>query len=115
MTFSSAQQTLDSAPGEVKTEDERCSDRDWKTVSCHPAYGLVEGGLARLANEAGELVLPVHVEAKAPAGVALAVKGAWPKLQAERRNINALHAARKADMGESTSVHGVEVAVSAAR
>jgi anaerobic selenocysteine-containing dehydrogenase len=88
-------------------------------LTLHPAdaaaRGLAEGGLARLANEAGELVLPVHVEAKAPAGVALAVKGAWPKLQAERRNINALHAARKADMGESTSVHGVEVTVSAAR
>jgi hypothetical protein len=49
-----------------------------------------------------------------PRGVALAVKGAWPKLMPEHRNINALHAGRKTDMGESTSVHGIEVTVSAA-
>ncbi|HKF63174.1 MAG TPA: molybdopterin-dependent oxidoreductase [Dongiaceae bacterium] len=86
-------------------------------VTLHPAdaagRGLVEGAMARLANEAGEMVMPVHVDAKAPPGVALAVKGAWPKLQRERRNINVLHAARKADMGESTSVHGIEVTVTA--
>ena len=87
-------------------------------VTLHPAdaagRGLVEGAMARLANETGEMLMPVHVDAKAPPGVALAVKGAWPKLQRERRNINVLHAARKADMGESTSVHGIEVTVTAA-
>ena len=86
-------------------------------VTLHPAdaagRGLAEGAMARLANESGEMLLPVHVDAKAPPGVALAVKGAWPKLQGGR-NINVLHAARKADMGESTSVHGVEVTVTAA-
>jgi anaerobic selenocysteine-containing dehydrogenase len=86
-------------------------------VTLHPAdaagRGLVEGAMARLANEAGEMLMPVHVDAKAPPGVALAVKGAWPKLRPERRNINVLHAARKADMGESTSVHGIEVTVTA--
>jgi anaerobic selenocysteine-containing dehydrogenase len=87
-------------------------------VTLHPAdaagRGLVEGAMARLANETGEMLMPVHVDAKAPPGVALAVKGAWPKLQRERRNINVLHAARKADMGESTSVHGIEVTVTPA-
>ena len=61
-----------------------------------------------------EILLPVHVASKIPSGAALAMKGAWPKRQGQHRNINALHAGRKADMGESTSVHGVEVTVSAA-
>ena len=46
-------------------------------------------------------------------GVAIAVKGAWPKLDPARRNVNILHAGRKADMGESTAVHGIEVTVTA--
>jgi anaerobic selenocysteine-containing dehydrogenase len=91
---------------------------DAEGVTLHPAdaaaRGLAEGALARLSNEEGELVLPVHVDLKVPAGVALAVKGAWPKSGSQHRNINTLHAGRKADMGESTSVHGVEVAVSPA-
>ena len=70
--------------------------------------------MARLANEAGELLMPVHVDARAPQGVALTVKGAWPKRQGQHGNINVLHAARKADMGESTAVHGVEVTITAA-
>jgi anaerobic selenocysteine-containing dehydrogenase len=84
----------------------------------HPAdaaaLGLVEGAIARLANDQGDLLLPVHIAETAPRGVAIAVKGAWPKLDAQRRNVNALHAGRKADMGESTAVHGIEVAVTAA-
>ncbi len=87
-------------------------------LTLHPedaaARGLSEGALARLSNEAGELLLPVHVAAKVPPGVALASKGAWPKLDGRRRNINALHTGRKADMGESTSVHAIEVTVAPA-
>jgi anaerobic selenocysteine-containing dehydrogenase len=86
-------------------------------ITLHPedaaARGLVEGAMARLSNDTGELLMPVHVDAKAPPGIALAVKGAWPKRQCDHRNINALHAGRKADMGESTAVHGVEVTVTA--
>ncbi len=84
-------------------------------ITLHPddaaARGLVESALARLENEAGSIVLPVHVAAKIPRGVALAAKGAWPKLQPQRCNINVLHAARKADMGESTSVHAIEATI----
>src|SRR5262249_18268851 len=53
-------------------------------VVLHPvdaaARGLAEGAIARLANDQGELLLPVHVADKALPGVAIAVKGAWPKL-----------------------------------
>ncbi len=87
-------------------------------VVLHPAdaaaLGLSEGALARLSNEEGEIVMPVHVAARTPRGVALAVKGAWPKLGGQHRNINILHAGRKADMGESTAVHGIEVTVTVA-
>jgi len=84
-------------------------------VVLHPAdaaaRGLAEGAIARLANDQGELLLPVHVADKAPRGVAIAVKGAWPKLDAHGRNVNILHAGRKVDMGESITVHGIEVIV----
>jgi anaerobic selenocysteine-containing dehydrogenase len=87
-------------------------------VVLHPAdaaaLGLSEGALARLSNEEGEIVMPVHIAARTPRGVALAVKGAWPKLCGQHRNINILHAGRKADMGESTAVHGIEVTVTVA-
>ena len=87
-------------------------------VVLHPAdaaaLGLSDGAMARLANDQGEILLPVHIAARTPRGVALAVKGAWPKLTGQHRNINALHAGRKADMGESTAVHGIEVTVTAA-
>src|SRR4029077_11267351 len=53
-------------------------------VVLHPAdaaaLGLSEGALAQLSNEEGEIVMPVHIAARTPRGVALAVKGAWPKL-----------------------------------
>ena len=86
-------------------------------ITLHPedaaARGLAEGAMARLTNGSGELLMPIHVDAKALPGVALPVKGAWPKRQGDHRNINALHAGRKTDMGESTAVHGVEVTVTA--
>ena len=96
----------------------RCALFRHEGRNLHPtdaaARGLAEGAIARLANDQGELLLPVHVADKAPPGVAIAVKGAWPKLDAHGRNVNVLHAGRKADMGESTAVHGIEVTVTAA-
>ncbi len=91
---------------------------DEEGVVLHPedaaALGLAEGAMARLSNAQGEILMPVHIAPRTPRGVALAVKGAWPKLSGQHRNINILHAGRKADMGESTSVHGIEVTVTAA-
>ncbi len=88
-------------------------------VTLHPddaaARGLADGDMARVESEIGSLVLPIHVAAVVPQGAALATKSRWPKMEAKgpngRRNINALHKGRKADMGNSTSVHGVEVTV----
>jgi anaerobic selenocysteine-containing dehydrogenase len=88
-------------------------------VTLHPddamARGLNDGDEAVVESDIGRLVLPIHVAAIVPAGAALATKSRWPKMEAAgrngRRNINALHRGRKADMGNSTSVHGVEVTV----
>jgi hypothetical protein len=43
-----------------------------------------------------------------PRGVALSHKGRWPTREAAGANVNVLHPGHKADMGESTCVHGVE-------
>lgn len=88
-------------------------------VTLHPddaaARGLADGDTAVVESDIGSLVLPIHVAALVPKGTALATKSRWPKMEAKgpngRRNINALHKGRKADMGNSTSVHGVEVTV----
>ncbi|HZO82154.1 MAG TPA: molybdopterin-dependent oxidoreductase [Candidatus Binataceae bacterium] len=85
------------------------------TIALHPddaaERGLVEGGEALVANEAGRLVLRVALTDAVPRGVALSHKGRWPKQEKGRRNVNVLNPGRKADMGESTSVHGIEVTV----
>ena len=45
------------------------------------------------------------------AELVVAYKGRWPSLEANGGNPNFLHAGRKCDMGESTSVHGILVGV----
>lgn len=90
-----------------------------EAITLHPddatARGLEDGALAVVESEIARLVLPVRVAPVVPPGAALAAKSRWPKMQADgpngRANINALHKSRKADMGGSTSVHGVEVTV----
>jgi anaerobic selenocysteine-containing dehydrogenase len=86
------------------------------SVALHPddaaRLGLKAGDDARLSNATGALVLKVALSDAIPSGVALSHKGRWPKREAQGININALNPGQKTDMGESTCVHGVEVAVS---
>lgn len=88
------------------------------TVTLHPsdaeARGLAPGDAAELANETGRLVLTVEVSDTVPPGVACAPKGRWPKREPGGANVNVLNPGAKADMGESSAVHGVEVTVTAA-
>jgi anaerobic selenocysteine-containing dehydrogenase len=81
----------------------------------HPAdaaeRGLAEGDDALVANETGYLSLRATLSEAVPRGVALAYKGRWPKREATGANVNVLNPGHKADMGESTCVHGVEVTV----
>jgi len=88
------------------------------SVDLHPddaaALGLQEGDEARLSNDTGEIVLKVRLSDAIPAGVALAHKGRWPKREPNQANVNFLNPGQKTDMGESSSVHGVEVFIRAA-
>ena len=88
------------------------------SVALHPAdateRGLGEGDEADVANETGRLRLAVTLSDAVPRGVAYSPKGRWPKREPARANVNALNPGERADMGESTSVHGVEVTVEAA-
>jgi anaerobic selenocysteine-containing dehydrogenase len=85
------------------------------TIALHPAdaaeRGLAEGDEALVFNETGRLSLAVSLSDALPRGVALSHKGRWPKQEAARANVNVLNPGRKTDMGESTSVHGIEVTV----
>lgn len=85
------------------------------TVTLHPddavVVGVKEGEEAKLFNETGELVLEVRISKDLPRGVALSHKGRWPKREKAGVNVNVLNPGKKTDMGESTSVHGVEVRI----
>ena len=73
--------------------------------------GVKDGDLARVWNETGEIVLPVRVSDEVRPGVALSYKGRWPRQESMQVNINVLNPGKKADLGESTCVHGVEVSL----
>jgi len=70
------------------------------------------GEKAVVRNETGHLQLLVTLSNALPRGVAYSPKGRWPKREPGRANVNALNPGESADMGQSTSVHGVEVIVS---
>ncbi len=84
-------------------------------VIMHPEdahrLGLKDGAWVRLENETGWLELIAKVDPLTPQGVALTYKGRWPKQEQQRRNVNVLNPGRKTDMGESSSVHGIEVRI----
>jgi anaerobic selenocysteine-containing dehydrogenase len=88
------------------------------TVALHPddaaERGLVEGAHAVVANDTGSLELTVTISDALPRGVAYTPKGRWPKREPGHANVNVLNPGERADMGESTAVHGVEVTVAAA-
>lgn len=88
------------------------------SVALHPddaaARGLEEGDEAKLTTDTGESVLKVRLSDEIPVGVALAHKGRWPQRETNQANVNFLCPGKKTDMGESSSVHGVEVFIRAA-
>jgi anaerobic selenocysteine-containing dehydrogenase len=85
------------------------------TVALHPQdaadRGLAEHDHVVLSSEAGSIELSVTVSEELPRGVAYSPKGRWPKAEPHGANINALNPGIPADLGASTSVHGLEVTV----
>lgn len=71
--------------------------------------GCKDGDVLQAANDTGRLDLRLTIADIVPQGVALAHKSRWPKLSTQRANINVLNPGLRADMADSTAVHGVEV------
>ncbi|MBI2254017.1 MAG: molybdopterin-dependent oxidoreductase [Proteobacteria bacterium] len=87
-------------------------------ITLHPddaaARGLQTGAKVRVSNATASIEMIVDVAPMLPRGVALAAKSRWPKLIPGGLSVNALNPGTKSDMAESSSVHGVEVEVTAA-
>jgi anaerobic selenocysteine-containing dehydrogenase len=101
------------------TNDKKITNRLGEaTVTLNPLdaadRGLAEGDEVVLENATGRLQLVVSVAETVQRGVALSCKGRWPRRESAGANVNVLNPGVKADMGESTSVHGVEVSVTRA-
>lgn len=75
--------------------------------------GVADGARVRLSNETGSIELVVTIDDTILPGTAVSHKGRWPSLEDDRSNVNFVHTPVKADMGDSTSVHGVEVTAEA--
>jgi anaerobic selenocysteine-containing dehydrogenase len=88
------------------------------TLTLNPAdaaaRGLRAGDAATVRSSTGELTLPVALSEDLPPGVALSPKGRWPRREAQDATINVLNPGTAADMGASTSVHGIEVTITRA-
>jgi anaerobic selenocysteine-containing dehydrogenase len=87
-------------------------------IALHPddaaARGLQNGERAKVANATATIEMIIDIVPTLPRGVALAAKSRWPKLIPGGLSVNALNPGTKSDMAESSSVHGVEVEVTAA-
>ncbi|HMM75511.1 MAG TPA: molybdopterin-dependent oxidoreductase [Gammaproteobacteria bacterium] len=73
--------------------------------------GVADGDAVELVNALGRLRLAARIDDAVLPGTVLAYKGRWPALERSRMNVNVLHRAQPADMGESTSVHSTLVEV----
>ncbi|MBT8079964.1 MAG: molybdopterin-dependent oxidoreductase [Gammaproteobacteria bacterium] len=76
--------------------------------------GISHGAAVTVSNESGAIDLVAQVDDIVLPGTVLSYKGRWPSREPGDRNLNFLHAGRKCDMAESTSVHGLLVAVAPA-
>jgi anaerobic selenocysteine-containing dehydrogenase len=81
-------------------------------VLIHPreaaARSINAGDKVELCNEHGRIELVAETASHVPPGIALVHKGRWPKLDPNGANVNILNPGTKSDMGESSTVHGVE-------
>ena len=74
------------------------------------SLGIADGDAVELFNQTGQLRCVTVVSDEVPPGIALSYKGRWPKLEGAL-NVNGLNPGKATDMGESSSVHGVQVQI----
>jgi anaerobic selenocysteine-containing dehydrogenase len=84
-------------------------------ITLHPddarRFGVDDGQPVTVGNDGGELTLTARVSDEVLPGTAMSYKGRWPSLSAGGDNLNLLYDGRKSDIGESSTVHGIEVTV----
>ncbi len=73
--------------------------------------GIEPGQTVSVSNALGELHLTAIVSDVVLPGTAMSYKGRWPQLEPGGDNLNLLYDGAKNDLGESSAVHGIEVAV----
>jgi anaerobic selenocysteine-containing dehydrogenase len=87
-------------------------------ITLHPddaeRFGVSEGQVVRVGNRGGELMLTARIADDVLPGTAISYKGRWPSLEAEGHNLNLLYDGAKSDIGESSTVHSIEVTVAPA-
>lgn len=75
--------------------------------------GLADGSAVELVNAAGRIELTARLTDAVLEGTAVSYKGRWPSVEMNGKNINFVHQAKSADMGDSTSVHSTTVEIRA--
>ena len=84
-------------------------------ITLHPddarRFGIADGQPVMVGNDGGELTLTARVSDVVLPGTAMSYKGRWPSLSAGGDNLNLLYDGKKSDIGESSTVHGIEVTV----
>jgi anaerobic selenocysteine-containing dehydrogenase len=84
-------------------------------ITLHPddarRFGIADGQPVTVGNHGGELTLTARVSDVVLPGTAMSYKGRWPSLSAGGDNLNLLYDGKKSDIGESSTVHGIEVTV----
>ena len=73
--------------------------------------GVVDGAPVSVSTDIGSIQLLARIDEMVLPGTVLSYKGRWPSLEPGGQNLNFIHAGRKCDMAESTSVHGMLVSV----
>ncbi len=96
--------------------DRHCADRTGAAaLHLNPSdaarLGIHEGNTVTARNETGAITLQARLDDAVLPGTAVSYKGRWPKLEPAAENVNFVHGARAADMGESSSVHSTLISV----
>lgn len=75
------------------------------------SIGVADGAQLTVTTEIGSIKLQARIDDIVQPGTVLSYKGRWPSLEPGGDNLNFIHAGRKCDMAESTSVHGMLVSL----